>query len=176
VRQVLCVSGIYELPLGRSRRFLPDLSAFPQAVLGGWKLNYILQAHTGYGFNMFTTCGVYGCYRPNLIQGRSANLPGSERTLNRWFDPTAFSAPPAGTNGNLGSNVLEGPGFSSLDMGIGKVFSTWREHRLEFRGEFFNAFNHPNFTFGDKYLVAGSDRIAGAYDGRTIQFALKYIF
>jgi hypothetical protein len=177
VRHIYNFSGIYEIPIGRGRH-LSDMHWLANGILGGWKLNYILQANSGYGFDLFAQTGPTGALRPNLKAGRSPNLPSSDRTLDRWFDPTAFELPPSGKKGNLGKNLIEGPGFAQLDLGISKTFDMpFRErHSLEFRSEFFNILNHANFTFAERNLIPGAERITGAYDGRSIQFALKYLF
>ena len=104
--------------------------------------------------------------------------PLNYRKPQAHFDPTAFELPPSGKKGNLAKNLIEGPGFAQLDLGISKVFDLPRleKYSLEFRSEFFNILNHPNFTFAERNLIPGAEKITGAYDGRSIQFALKYLF
>jgi hypothetical protein len=159
-----------------------------ESVLGGWKLNYIFEGNTGYPFNLAN--GVY--VRPDLLAGRETNLPSSERTLERWFDPTAFrnprnDCPPiAGEQGfttqcfgNLGRNVMDGPGYNRIDLGVSKVFTITAEHRLELRGEFFNAMNHPNFYFNQFFIqfdAPGATKPNQVYEGRSIQVGLRYTF
>src|SRR5207249_2151162 len=130
--------GIYELPIGRGRPFLSNANGFVNAALGGWKLNYIYQASSGYPFSL-SVSGAAALVRPDLLPGRTANLPSSKRSIDAWFDPSAFTTPTS-RFGNLGKNVMEGPGYSSLDLGISKVFNLIGErHKLEFRTELFNA-------------------------------------
>jgi outer membrane receptor protein involved in Fe transport len=179
VRHIFNLSGIYDLPVGRNRAVLKQAHGVTNAVLGGWKLNYIVQANSGYPFNL-SVSGASTLTRPNVLPGRDANLPASERTVDRWFDPSAFAAPASGF-GNLGKNVMDGPGFFSVDLGIAKEFPLYSErHRLEFRTELFNAFNRPNFyftsLFAPPFNVPGANKPNAVRDPRSIQFALKYIY
>ena len=179
VRYIFNFSGIYELPLGRKRPFLSQANGFVNAVLGGWKLNYILQANSGYPFSL-SVSGAASLVRPDVLPGKSANLPPSQRSIDRWFDPSVFTLP-ASRFGNLGKNVMDGPGYTSLDLGIAKVFDLSSErHKLEFRTELFNALNHPNFFFTGlqdvPFNVPGANRPSNVRDPRSIQLALKYNF
>ena len=70
-----------------------------------------------------------------------ANLPRSERSVDRWFDPSAFRVAAPFTFGNCGRNVLRGPGFVNLDLLLGRELRVGRDRRLEFRVEIFNAAN-----------------------------------
>ena len=181
------------MPVGRGRSYLSSMPAALNVILGGWKLNYIFEANTGYPFNL---SDIYNM-RPNLLPGKSANLPASERTYQRWYDPSAFEWQTGGPNcnphgwpgcpGNLGRNVLEGPGYKRVDLGISKVFTVREGHNLEFRAEFFNAFNHPNLYFESGLEIARTTttRVVNpgtgvaprnAYEQRSIQMGLRYYF
>lgn len=110
-----------------------------------------------------------------LSSGRSR-----AETLLAWFDPKAFATNAAGTNGNTGRNALRGPGLLNLDLCLTKSFPLPRlgeAHRVDFRAEFFNLMNHPNFS--NPTATVNSPifgRITGAGDPRILQFALKYSF
>jgi hypothetical protein len=113
----------------------------------------------------------------------------------RWFDPRAFVLQPAGFYGNVPRNALTGPGFANLDLSLSKTFSFREPHRVEFRTDVFNLFNHPNFAtprsptgaqvsggvivFPDATGVPASS--AGQIfntvsDSRQVQFSLRYRF
>ena len=187
-RHIFSLAGIYELPFGRGRTYLANLHPVLNGVLGGWKLNYIFEGNTGYPFNLAN--GVY--VRPDLLSGRDANLASSDRTLERWFDPTAFrnprnDCPPiAGEQGfttqcfgTLGRNVMDGPGYNRIDLGVSKVFTIRGEHRMELRGEFFNSMNHPNFYFNQFFIqfdAPGATKPNQVYEGRSVQIGLRYTF
>jgi hypothetical protein len=116
-----------------------------------------------------------GSTRPNL--NGPGNLPVSERTVDRWFNTAAFSQPAAFTFGTAGRTIIDRPGARAFDFSAMKNFRFTEAYRLQFRAEFFNFFNHPNFggpglgfaspTFG----VIRSDS-----GGREIQLALKFTF
>lgn len=189
-RHIFSFAGIYEMPVGKGKSYLANMPAVLNGILGGWKLNYIFQANTGYPFSL---SDIY-TMRPNLLPGRNANLPSSERTYARWFDPTAFEWQTGSCNpngypgcpGNLGRNVLEGPGYKQVDLGISKLFAIREGHNLEVRAEFFNAFNHPNLYFTNLEIGrTATTRIVNpgsgigprnAFEQRSIQIGLRYSF
>jgi hypothetical protein len=116
----------------------------------------------------------------------SGELPSSRRTLDSWFDTAAFVAPGPQRFGNGGRNILRGPGTKQADLSLFKefYFSENRDRRIQFRSEFFNITNTPQFnnpanTVGSP--GAASIRSAGSpltfqRTSRQIQFALKLYF
>jgi hypothetical protein len=106
-------------------------------------------------------------------------LGAAKQTLD-WFDVGAFADAKPYTFGNAGYNVLIGPGLTNLDLGVRKIFSVTERQQVEFRAEFYNALNHPNFGLPSSDIDAGPGA-AGAITSlnipmRTVQFALKYRF
>jgi hypothetical protein len=75
----------------------------------------------------------------------NGNFPPGERRLNRWFDTSCFSVPPAGRFGNSGTNVLEWPGLHTHNISITKRFPLTERLRLDYMATISNLFNHPNF-------------------------------
>ena len=193
--QAFNIAGIYELPFGRGHSYLTHLHPVAEAVLGGWRTNFIFDAFTGYPVNIVSSSG----FRPDLAAG-SVNLPASERTPDRWFDPAVFRNTAnidecrqvvggrlPGWNkvrcvGNLGRNAMDGPGYWNLDFGVSKYFRVREQHRVELRGELFNAFNHPNLGFnvangaGLRFDLAGAARLTSVYASREVQLSLRYSF
>jgi hypothetical protein len=102
----------------------------------------------------------------------------TNRSITSWFNPAAFSVPPAFTWGNLGRNTLRGPGIWNLDLSAAKKFNFSETRRLEFRAEFFNSLNHPQFGLpGSTIGVGGVGTITSTQRAnRQIQFALRYAF
>ena len=98
--------------------------------------------------------------------------------IARYFDTSVFRANAAGQFGSAGRNSLVGPGFANVDAGLYKVFpSFWEGHAFQFRSEFFNLLNRPNFNNPDGNLVSPAfGRILSAQPARQIQLALKYVF
>ena len=114
-------------------------------------------------------------------------------TVGQWFSVANFTAPAAGTWGDLGHNALRGPGRDNWNLALFKNFLLSESHglNLQFRAEFFNVWNHTQFQ-GDvgnggiansiSYTAAGTfaggntGAITSAYDPRTIQLGLKLLF
>jgi len=172
----------YELPFGKGRKYLTSSRAMDLAF-GGWHLGGILSMASGFWFTPTlgydpSNTGSQGLVRTDRIA--NGNLPSGQRDPSLWFDINAFPFPADFTFGNAGRNILEGPGQKILDGSIRKEFAITERQRLEFRAEFFNMLNHPNFAQPDNYIDDGPGS-AGvitslAVPMRQIQFGLKYRF
>ena len=97
-----------------------------------------------------------------------------------FFNTEAFvpaNLLPLGIYGNVGRGLISGPALVSSDFAVIKDFTFREPFRLQFRSEFFNAFNQVNFNSPNTSRASGSfGRITGAQDGRTIQMALKFLW
>ncbi len=172
----------YELPFGRGRQFLNN-NRLLDLAFGGWHLGGIYTLASGFPFSPQlgydpSNTGDQGVVRADRIA--NGNLPSGQRDPNLWFDINAFPLPAQYTFGNAGRNILIGPGVNILDGSIRKEFATTETQRLEFRAEFFNMVNHPNFAQPDNFIDDGPGA-AGvitslAQPMRQIQFGLKYRF
>jgi len=117
-----------------------------------------------------------GTNRANLL--RNPDLPADQRTLNQWFDPTAFSAPPNYVWGNQGRDMLRGPALFQTDAGLQKRIPLGESRRLVVRGEATNLFNRvqlgtPIATFGASGFGAIRSLAAGP---RNLQVSLRFEF
>jgi hypothetical protein len=178
-RHVAALSWIWDLPR------LSGSTAPVRWIAGGWQVNGVFTARTGTPINILTgqDNALSGTpnQRPNLVGDPylSPDRPRSE-LVRAWFDRTAFANPAAGTFGSLGRNVLSGPGNFGINAGVFKSFPIpLREQmRFEFRAEFFNLTNTPNFSNPNTSLSAGANmgRITGASGARVVQFAAKILF
>jgi len=116
--------------------------------------------------------------RPNLIGDPHLDTSRSkDLKLAQYFNPKAFGAVATGQNGNVGRNIMYGPGAQNWDMSFFRDFPIHERHKLQFRGEFFNIFNHANF--GVPVAVLNNPnvgQILSAGAGRVVQFGLKYSF
>jgi hypothetical protein len=172
----------YELPVGKGKRFLNEGGVVDQ-ILGGWHIGGIITFRSGFpfspaiGFDPSNT-GSQGLMRSNQIGSGHVSNPGP----NLWFNINDFPVPdcPSGCFGNARKNVLEGPGEKGADLSARKFFALTEQVRLEFRAEFFNAFNHAVFTQPDNYIDDGPGAAGVITDTvipqRQIQFALKLNF
>jgi len=172
LRHRFTLSYVWELPIRTS-------SAAVNCFLSGWQAAGIVTFQTGFP----TTPNVGGDIpnagtrntRANL--NGPGNLPPSERTLDRWFNTSAFSAPAPFTFGTSGRSVIDMPGTRALDFSAMKVFRITEGRQLQFRAEFFNFFNHPNFGRPNLNVDnPGFGAIRSGGGGREGQLALKYIF
>jgi hypothetical protein len=170
-------------------------------LLKGWSVDSFIFARSAPPVNVvggsFFAAGTQLAPRPNLNPGVPLEIHGSQFPGGRIFNRAAFTAAPAGTQGNFGRNVLRGFGAWQADVGVQRQFHLTERLRLRFRTEFFNIFNHPNFgsptnvltspLFGrSTQTLANSLGTGGANGGfnplyqiggpRSIQFALKLQF
>jgi len=169
--------------------FLYDLPFKGSRLTEGWSLSGIITSQSGNPVNII----VSGAAQTGLAT-RRANVAGDWRLSNphpaAWFNQSAFCAPGrpgcAGSPvfGNIGRNVVTGPGFNNVDFSVIKTTKISEAAHLQFRTEFFDLFNHPNFgqpgrIVGAKnFGIIESTRFPPGDSGsaRQIQFALKVLF
>jgi hypothetical protein len=149
--------------------------------LGSWQLQAIGVAQSGIPLSAIVGRDVAGTgtpivNRPNLLHNPNISNP----TSSRFFDPTAFSIPEPGKFGNSGRNVIIGPGIRNLDVAVLRNLRLSDGARGQFRADFYNVFNHPNFVpppsmqnfvdspdFGALFI---------ARSPRIVQFGLKFLW
>ncbi|HUV12620.1 MAG TPA: hypothetical protein VMY18_03190, partial [Acidobacteriota bacterium] len=169
---------IVDLPL-TSLGPLQDTSNWVNWALEGWRLSGITEIRDGRAFTVTlpgdpNNDGVYGDRPDRLFSGV---LPSSARSIDHWFDTTAFAEPAPYAFGNSGRNILTGPGYQAWDLSVIKQTRFRDGDLLEFRLEFFNAFNNANFYQPDSsYGTDVFGKIFGAARAREIEIALKYSF
>jgi hypothetical protein len=126
------------------------------------------------------TCGA-------LVQTGDANLSGGDRTVDRWFDTSVFRRPSG--RGDIGNNCYTAkvllPGFTNHDVSIFKDFPLRGNHKMQFKWEFYNIFNHPQWNEVDttaQFNPAGEQtdanfgRVTSARNERRMQVSLRYSF
>lgn len=206
LRHRFTISYLYELPIGHGRKFRGDMSGIGEAFLGGWQVAGITTAQSGeavtaalssdlsntgsssprpdqianpynFSFNTASQETDFGCTRPG------------HQTLDCWYNQAAFTAPPlapgqqsAHSFGNSRIGNLRGPDLVDFDFVLQKNFKIRESQQVEFRAEFFNLLNHPNFGLpggGSQIAVdvpGGASITNTSTDNRQIEFALKYTF
>jgi hypothetical protein len=201
ITNVVHFSGLYELPVGHGKQFLGNSPRVVDAILGGWSMNWILTLQGGQpgtvGCAIATETG-FGC-NAFLVPGQS--VTSGPHNVNQWLNPAAFTSPPVATTVGQSNyspiggapSQFYGPGFHRLDFSLFKNFRITERTHIEFRAEFFNLTNTPNFSppgFGGNgvsaapgsldYLSSSFGVINSTRDGqndqREIQFALKFYF
>jgi len=106
-------------------------------------------------------------------------LPSSQRTVQRWFNTNAFAVfnPAPQAFGSAGVGIMRGPNYIDFDFNLAKSFRIDERRSVQFRTEFFNAFNHANFNPPDIRLDATTfGQILSAQNARIMQFGLKLYF
>ncbi|PYV08534.1 MAG: hypothetical protein DMG07_25535 [Acidobacteria bacterium] len=166
----------YALPFGKGRKFQSRVGV-AGFVLGGWQANGILTLQTGLPFTptlASATVNTGGASRPNRTGDGSLDT----RTVNRWFDVNAFTPPPSFTYGDAGRNILDGPGRKNVDFSVFKDFRITEDTRVQFRAEFFNLTNTPQFDLPNATIGSGPAGTISSTIGipRQIQFGLKVAF
>ncbi len=178
IRHSFVYSSTYELPFGKGKPFLSNAGRAVNLLIGGWQVGGIFSRISGEPFTVSTSGGITnagGADRPNRL--RDGALPASERSIDRWFDVSAFQVQPTFTYGNSGRNILFGPGVTNLDFSLAKFFQLTEKFRLQFRAESFNASNTPAFgNPGANINAPGAGTINSAGEPRRIQFGLKLLF
>jgi hypothetical protein len=136
LRHRFVASFIYDLPFGRTG------SALLKAILGGWQLGGVFTAQSGYPVTLIVTpnpANTTTTARPNRLS--DGNLPSDERTIDRWYDVSAFAPATAFTYGDAGRNIIRAPGRVNLDLLISRGFQLTSKYRLDVRGELYNVAN-----------------------------------
>jgi hypothetical protein len=178
VRNRLVVSSLYELPFGKGKAFLSS-SRVGNAIAGGWLLTGIFSAQSGLSFTPVESVdgsNTGTTQHPNRVG--NGNLSGGQRTIKHWFDTTAFPTPAQYTFGNSGRNILTGPGFHNIDLGLSRTISLVENTSLELRAEAFNIFNTPQFGLPNATLGQSTTGVISSVTNpqRQIQLAAKIHF
>jgi Carboxypeptidase regulatory-like domain len=184
------VSVLYDLPFGKGKAFGGDWSGPVNAVLGGWSVNLIERAESGFPifvYDSFNQTGVNfldnfaSWNRPDQICDPKSSHP----TVTKWFNTQCFVAPPPGQLGTASRTPVYGPRFVNTDFSAVKRIRLNETMNMDFRAEFFNLFNHPQFNDPGSSSTPGADLASPGTFGvisstvnnpRVIQFALKFTF
>lgn len=179
-RHVFTFSPVYQLPFGRGRQYAAGINPFLDEVIGGWDLTSIVTWQSGAPFSVSMSSNASlntGTFlRPNRIC--NGNLPGNKRSLAAYYDTSCFVNPPQYTFGNTGRNILIGPMYQTIDVGLHKDFHIYESLGMQFRAEAFNIMNTANFSFpGNSIGSASAGKISALATGATarqMQFAARF--
>src|SRR5262249_38670134 len=148
IRHTVNFNALYELPIGRGHGLFSAAKGFGGFLVSGWKLAALGILRSGIANTVFIGTNTFGNgnltnQRPNAVAG--VDPYAADRSPDHWLNPAAFSMPAAGAFGNLGRNTIFGPNFKQIDFSLLKDTKISERFKLEYRAEFFNIFNHPNF-------------------------------
>lgn len=190
VRNIVHLSGTYQLPFGQGKHFLSKSGRLANAILGGWTTNWILTLQNGMPVTIPCTTSTAAGVGCNALLVPGQDVVGGPHNVDQWLNPKAFANPVSANAigqadyGPLGGAPTQafGPGFHRLDFSLFKDIKMSERTRLEFRAEFFNITNTPNFSnnFSTNFTSPAFGRITSTIDNpndpREIQFALKLYF
>jgi len=175
VRHNLTVSYVYDLPFGNGRRFM-DTTGLVNEILGGWQLSGVTTLRSGFPFTV-TYPGDVANVGLGTRPVRTCSGVGTNRSIQDWFNLSCFAAPAQYAFGNSGRGILSGPGYKNWDIGLMKSFPILWEHSIQFRAEFYNAFNNVNYGQPNSEVdTPGAGQITSASSARVGQFGLDYRF
>jgi len=194
VPQRLVLSYVYDLPIGRGKRFFSDASGVVSKVVSGWGVDGVTTFQKGFplpiGYGASTplssaNLGI-GVLRPDVVAGCSKSTPHVSSSGGiAWFNPNCFTAPPDWGFGDESrvDSTLRGQGINNWDIAIFKTTNFGPEDKLglQFRTEFFNTFNRVQFGPPNTACCTSNNASFGIVSSqlnspRLIQFALKFLF
>lgn len=169
-QHILALSYIYELPFFRAK------GTTMHKLLGGWQLSGITRAEAGAPLTVTVPTdragNGAGGQRPDIIAPITL-----DRTLASWFSKGSFANPALGTFGNAGRSLFRGPGFHNWDVSFIKRTDLTERVGLQFRAEFFNLFNHTQWSGVNTSFGAGAfGQVTSARDPRITQLGLRLLF
>ncbi len=189
VRNAGVISASYDLPFGRNRQMLNGLNGLANGIVGGWTLNSIVTIQSGFpftpqlSFNPSNDGDSKNPVRPSWNPAVSG--PAVLGGTSQWFNPNAFIVPPIGTFGNVGRDVLTGPGLATWDFSVLKDTRISEKLDLQFRAEMFNILDRTNLDTPNLIVftsAAGAPSpVAGTFTqtsttSRQVQFGLKLLW
>ena len=191
VDQRFVTSLVYQLPVGRGKRFGGNMNRAADLAIGGWQVTGITTFQAGFPYSSLANdkFGLLTTFtqRSNLVAGCNPNS-GFHKSINEYFNTACFVQPLAGQFGNSGRDILRGPGINNWDMGLGKDFKFTEKVAFQFRAEAFNIFNHAQYGF-DPTTSTGIGapvdnnpndtaygKVTAARPGRIIQLGGKITF
>jgi len=178
-RQLFTFSGIYQLPFGKGKRYLSNANMLTRALLGNWNIGWVVTLNSGQPFRILAG-GDIANVGGGSQRARVVGNPNTGFTQSRleWFNTAAFALPAPFTFGNAGRNNMTGPPVKNWDFISFKDFPFTERMTLQFRAEFFNFLNHPNFGVPHNNVqdAAFGQITATSTAPRQIQFALKLLF
>jgi hypothetical protein len=183
----LTTYAVYDLPIGKGRTYGNNMGRALDAVVGGWQVSPIMTLHTGFPQALYTGAtdptgtGSRGlrpnCDGTNTVFGRQ-NATAAQGGGFVWFDPSNYTDPTT-TFGTCAPQLggLRGPGFYNWDISVHKDFHFTERFKLEFRGDFLNAFNRVNLAAPNTTVQQDNTGVINASQpARNIQFALKLYY
>jgi Carboxypeptidase regulatory-like domain len=181
-------SLVYQLPVGRGKRFGNNMNRAADLAVGGWQITGITTFQKGFPFSILCNDN-FGLLLSFTQRCNQIGDAGSQHSITHWFNTASFVQPLAGQFGNSRRDIIVGPGINNWDMGIGKDFKFTERAAFQFRAEAFNVFNHHQYGF-DPFTSTGIGApvdnnpndgaafgtVTAARPGRILQLGGKFVF
>jgi len=192
VRNAGVINVSYDLPFGNGRQMLNGVSGWENNIVGGWTVNSIVTIQSGFpftpqlSFNPSNDGDSKNPVRPSWNPAFTGPVILGGTT--QWFNPQAFLVPAPGTFGNVGRDVLTGPGLATWDFSVLKDTHISERISLQFRGEIFNLLNRVNLNTPNLIVFTNANQtpaqaspVAGTFTqtstfSRQVQFGLKLLW
>lgn len=184
VKHTFSIGYIYSLPFGADQRFAGGLTGVTNKLVSGWQLSGLTVVTSGFPLQIYMATDSLNTGAQNEVQypNRICNPNDYSRgnlgeELAHFFNTACFTAAPAFTYGTSDRHPVFGPGNANFDLALAKHTRITERVGMEFRAEFFNALNHPNFGQPDGVFgTPGFGAITSAANPRIIQFGLRFTF
>jgi hypothetical protein len=176
----------FDIPLSWRTTFVWAVPYAKQAkglkrVVSDWEVNGLFTVESGFPFSIAATANNSftgnGLDQADVVPGQSIAVSGDRtrgQQVNQWFNTAAFVTNQPGTFGNSGRNIVTAPGLVNFDLALVKPFNITERLKFQFRNEFFNLFNTPQFLPpGNSFGSATYGKITSARDPRILQLSLK---
>ncbi len=170
---------VYELPFGPGKPFYSNPGVLGRQLFTGWQVSGNATVESGVPLEITATDtsntgGIHTQVADRVCDGRLS----SGQTIHMWFNTSCFVQPAAGRLGTSGRNVLVGPDLVNFDISAFKRFPFGEAKWIQFRTDFFSAFNHPQFSIGQTQAVTSSTygQVTSAAGARVIQMSLQVTF
>jgi Carboxypeptidase regulatory-like domain len=184
IRHNFVYSSLYELPFGKGKQFAGGASSILDYIIGGWQWNNILTLQSGSPFDLFYQSDTPS-NRPDVVGVISSRI---DHSTGQAIVSGNFTNPGNSVPGTLGKNAVYGPGYHTWDTGLMKNIPIRDRFKLEFRGDFFNTLNTPQFENGSFVQALNNGSVSGGittttnpavtryFSERELQLALRLTF
>ncbi|MGI8743086.1 MAG: carboxypeptidase regulatory-like domain-containing protein [Bryobacteraceae bacterium] len=187
------LGGYWDLPFGHGRALGSSFNRAADLLLGGWSASYVVSLRSGFPITILGQDVTNQATRGNTRPNRYGPLTYQNQTIDNWFGTgntlcltpgvndgkCAYGTQANGTFGNSAAATEQAPDLQDVDLGIGKKFVLTEKKYVEFRTEFFNAFNHANFGAPARSIASPTTFgviTTTTTSPRNIEFALKFRF
>jgi len=174
------LSGIWELPFGKGRKFLSSAHGLTDLLIGGWQLQGWFEGQTGQPLGFGNAVVLPGVNLRDMV------LPVSERTAEKWFKTDSFFDRNSANQLNFNIRTLSsrfgfirGDGINNVDLSLFKNFKINERFKTQFRFETFNTLNHVQFANPNTTVTSGAfGSITGekGHGQRQVTFGIKLLF